>query len=87
MQFFFQQFRFQEAVQFSKRSFNTSDNSMKICFSVNDSRPFNEFEMYDEGTNFGTFHLEYHKYNFDQLKELMYFNVTSHIEVSKLIKW
>jgi len=54
-----------------------------IHYLDKDGRAFNDFKVFDEGNKFSSTFFQYHEYHFDQLKELMYYNVISHIEVSR----
>ena len=44
-------------------------------------KKFNDFTVFGKDTTYDTFSFQYEKYHFDQLKELMYHNVSTHIEV------
>ncbi|CAK8695640.1 unnamed protein product [Clavelina lepadiformis] len=44
-----------------------------------EGKKFNDFPVHSEGSNYSTFNLNYNRYNFDQLRELMYYNVSSHV--------
>ncbi|CAK8685039.1 unnamed protein product [Clavelina lepadiformis] len=49
-----------------------------------ENKKFNDFPVHDKGTNYGTLNFQYENYHFDQLRELMYYNVSSHIEEIKM---
>jgi len=44
-------------------------------------RSFNDFPVYDPGNRYSTFKFVYTEEEFDRLRDLMYYNVTSHIDV------
>ena len=54
-------------------------------FSGDEEKPFNDFTVYGKDTNYSTFAFQYSHYHFDQLRELMYYNVTQHIDVSNFV--
>ena len=53
-----------------------------LLFTADQNRPFNNFEVFGEKSHYSTFRFHYENYHFDQLRELMYYNVSSHIEAS-----
>nr|CAB3264923.1 cytosolic phospholipase A2-like [Phallusia mammillata] len=48
--------------------------------SKNDGRPFNDFPVFSKDGNYSTYKFNNTGLQFDQLHQLMYHNVTSHIE-------
>ena len=53
-----------------------------FLFIGGEHRAFNDFSVFGENSEYGTFRFKYDDYRFDQLRELMYHNVSSHIEVN-----
>jgi len=42
---------------------------------------FNDFPVFDPGNAYSTFKFHYSSEEFDRLRDLMYYNVSSHIQV------
>ena len=53
-----------------------------FMLSESQHQPFNKFHVFGKDSEYSTFQFGYDSYKFDQLRELMYHNVTIHIEVN-----
>ncbi|CAK8682180.1 unnamed protein product [Clavelina lepadiformis] len=62
---------------------NLKDYTPRSKERPKDGSKFNDFPVLNEGSAYSTFTFQYDKLDFDRLRELMYFNVTSHIEEIK----
>uniref|UniRef100_H2Z901 PLA2c domain-containing protein n=1 Tax=Ciona savignyi TaxID=51511 RepID=H2Z901_CIOSA len=62
---------------------NLEDYKPRSSVKPPDDKAFTDFSVFGSGTSYGTLNFSYTDYQFDQLRELMHFNVTSNIEVVK----
>ncbi|XP_076809591.1 cytosolic phospholipase A2-like [Clavelina lepadiformis] len=63
---------------------NLKDYTPRSKERPKDDKKFNDFPVFVDGSPYSTFNFQYSGLEFDRLRELMYYNVTSHIDEIKV---